>query len=109
MGPEHELGINSRESLADLHSGVGECSSETAIYREILQSCLLRFGVRDKATLNILLGLARLLNACGQYREAETILCMRVELDCEISDYNGEDFWVVQEALQTLEMIGTGP
>jgi tetratricopeptide (TPR) repeat protein len=104
-GPEHELGINSRESLAVFHSYVGESSSATAIYRELLQSCLLRFGVRDKTTLDILLWLAKSLNACGQYREAETILCMRVELDCEISNYNGEDFWVVQEALQTLEWL----
>jgi tetratricopeptide (TPR) repeat protein len=105
VGPEHELGMISREALAEFDSDVGEYSSETAIYREILQSCLLRFGVRDKYTSSILLGLAKWLNACEQYREAETILCMRVELDCEISDYSGEDFWVVLEALETLQWL----
>jgi tetratricopeptide (TPR) repeat protein len=105
VGPEHELGIHSRESLALLQYHVGELSPETATLREVLQSCLLRFGVRDRVTLNILLRLAELLGACGQYREAEIILCMRVELDCEISDYNGEDFWVVQEALVTLQRL----
>jgi tetratricopeptide (TPR) repeat protein len=55
--------------------------------------------------LNILLALASSLNACGQYREAETILCMRVELDCEISDYTGEEFGVVVNALKTLDLL----
>jgi tetratricopeptide (TPR) repeat protein len=59
--------------------------------------------MRDRVTLNILIRLAESLVACGQYREAETILCMRVELDCEISDYTGEDFCVVLDALETLE------
>jgi hypothetical protein len=105
VGPEHELGMISRVSVAEFYPDVGGCSSETAIYREILQCCLLQFGVRDKYTSSILLRLAKWLNSCGQYREAETILCVRVELDCEISDYNGEDFWVVLEALITLEKL----
>jgi len=105
VGPEHELGIHSRESLAA--SYVGERSSKAAIYRELLQSCLLRFGVRDKYTLSILQWLADSLNACGQYREAETILCMRVELDCEMLDYTGEDFKVVLNALDTLKTLAS--
>jgi tetratricopeptide (TPR) repeat protein len=103
VGPEHELGLYSRDSLAAFHSSLGDCS-ETAI-REILQSYLLRFGVRDKLTLDILLWLAALLTAFGQYREAETILCMRVELDCEISDCTSGDFGVVLDAFATLQWL----
>lgn len=105
VGPEHEVGMYSRESLADFYSVFGDHSAETAVYRELLQSSLLRFGVRDKATLNVLLWLANSLNGCGQYREAETILCMLVELDCEISDYTSEDFGDVLNALLTLERL----
>lgn len=36
VGPEHELGICSREELADFHSEIGDYLIHTAIYRELL-------------------------------------------------------------------------
>ncbi|PMD26009.1 hypothetical protein NA56DRAFT_642238 [Hyaloscypha hepaticicola] len=107
VGPEHELGIHSQNKLAEFHSSLADYSSEAAIYRELLQIGLLRFGVWDKLTLDILLWLGSSLNACGQHREAETILSMRAELDCKTSNYTVEDFGVVRDALLTLETLAS--
>jgi tetratricopeptide (TPR) repeat protein len=105
VGPEHELGIYSNDTLADLYSNIGDYTSEVAIYRQLLQICLVRFGVRNQLTLEMLLWLGWSLNSCGQYREAETLLCIRVELDCEFSDYVDGDFGVVQYGLTTMNTL----
>jgi len=86
--PEHELAIYSNCVLAKLSNNFGDDESELAIYRELLQICLLKFGARHTLTLEILLWLAWALNQRGQYRGvSETMLCIRVELDREVSNH----------------------
>jgi tetratricopeptide (TPR) repeat protein len=86
--PEHELAIFSNCVLAALSQNFGDNESSLAIRRELLQICLLKFGARHTLTLEILLWLAWALNTHSQYREvAETMLCIRVELDREVSNH----------------------
>ena len=85
---EHELAIYSNYVLAALSDNFGDNESSVAINRELLQICLLKFGARDTLTLEILLWLAWALSLRDQYRGvAETMLCIRVELDREVSNH----------------------
>lgn len=102
--PEHELALCSKYMLADLRTQNGEFSSAIAVYRELLQLFLLRFGVRHAHTLLLFLRLGNAMNAYGQYNEAESILSIRLELDCEVSSYAEENSI---DALHTLKTIST--
>jgi tetratricopeptide (TPR) repeat protein len=86
--PEHELAIFSNRILADLSNNFGDDEPALAIHRELLQISLLKFGARHTLTLELLLWLAQALNTSSQYRGvAETMLCIRVELDREVSSH----------------------
>jgi tetratricopeptide (TPR) repeat protein len=105
LGPENELAILSKDTLAIFQSDFGEHSSAVAIYREVLQICLLQYGARDTLTLESLLWLGWALNSCGQYRGAETILCIRVELGGEISGYVDNDIAVVEDVVISMSSL----
>ena len=96
--PDHDLAIMSRHSLADLRWSTGDYESEAAIYRELLQIFLLRFGTRNRDTLNFLQCLGYALAGCDQYREAEALLSIRLQLDFELSSHTDRDTMDVQNA-----------
>ena len=105
VNPDHELSIFSKETLADMQGDFGDYDSEVAIYREILQICLLRFGVRDALTLERLLWLGWALNESGQTREAETILCLQVELYCQSPNEAERELTMLQNELRSMSML----
>jgi tetratricopeptide (TPR) repeat protein len=98
FGPYHGLTIMSRNSLAKLRGSTGDHESEVAIYRELLQIFLLRFGTRSRDTLNFLVALGYALACCGQDREAEALLCIRLQLDFELSSQTDRDIMNVRSA-----------
>ena len=102
--PEHELAIFSNCTLADLYNNFGDDESELTIYRDLLQICLLKFGARHTLTLEILLWLAWALNGRCQYSGvAETMLCIRAELDREVC--NHADSTSVQSSLVSIGVL----
>jgi hypothetical protein len=99
VGQEHELAMFSKSLLTDLHNNMGEHESELVISREILQTCLLRYGVRDTLTLDTLLKLGDVLRIVGQRKEADAILRTQVDLECEMFAHAERD---VIESLMAL-------
>jgi hypothetical protein len=104
-GPEHESAIFSRGLLANLHNNFGEHESDLATSRELLQICLLQFGLRNRLTLEALLVLARALASCCQYREAETILFIRWDLDREITTHADREVAEVENAVISMDTL----
>ena len=104
VGPEHELAIFSKGLLVDFHNGFGEYQSELVISREILQTCLLRYGVRDTLTLEAMLLLGWGLGNAGQHKEADAIFRIRVELEYENSAHAERDIIETEKGL--LAMVG---
>jgi hypothetical protein len=105
FGPDHDLAIMSRHSLANLRRSTGDHESAAAICRELLQNFLLRFGTRNRDTLNFLRGLGDALACCGQYREAEALLRIRVQLDFELSSHTDRDTMTVQNAFMAMSAL----
>jgi hypothetical protein len=91
FGPYHDMAIMSRNSLAVLQGGAGDPESAAAIFRELLQIFLVRFGTRNRDPLNFLLALGFTLICCGQNREAEALLSIRLQLDFELSSQTDRD------------------
>jgi tetratricopeptide (TPR) repeat protein len=85
--PDHELAMLSKYVLAKLWNDLGEDELGMTITRDLLQISLLRFGARSREAQRALKNLANLLCLLGQYREAEAILSILVELNCEICNY----------------------
>jgi tetratricopeptide (TPR) repeat protein len=92
VGPEHELAIFSKGLLLDFHNNFDESQEALVISREILQTCLLRYGARDRLTLETMSSLGLGLGNTGQYKEADAIFRIRVELEYENSAYAERDF-----------------
>ena len=105
VGPEHELAIFSKGLLADFHNNFEEHQEQLVISREILQTCLLRYGVRDTLTLETMIGLGASLNTVGQHNQADAILRTRVELDCEISAHAERDTIETQMAINAIASL----
>jgi tetratricopeptide (TPR) repeat protein len=105
FGPEHDLVIMSRHSLAVLRGHSQDYESEAAIYRELLQTFLLRFGTRNRDTLNFLKGLGYALASCDKYREAEALLRITVQLDFELSSHTDRDMMTVRRAFDTMNTL----
>ena len=105
VGPEHELAIFSKSILARFHNNIGEDQSNLVINREIFQTCLLRYGVRDIWTLTTMLSLGEVLINVGQHKEANAILCTRVELECEISAHAERDVIETQMAVDAMASL----
>jgi tetratricopeptide (TPR) repeat protein len=105
VGPEHELAIFSKNVLADFHNDFGEHQSRLAINREILQTCLLRYGVRNALTVDAMLLLGNGLNVVGQHTEANTIISTQVELECEIAAHTERDFIETQKVVDAMASL----
>jgi tetratricopeptide (TPR) repeat protein len=105
VGPEHELAIFSKIVLAEFHNNIGDHESELVTNREILQTCLLRYGVRDTLTLDIMLSLGQSLNNVRQHKEADAILRTQVELECEIVTHKEQDAIETQTALDVMASL----
>lgn len=105
VGPEHELAIISREKLAMLRGCFGEIDSELAIRRELIQISLCRFGIRSRTTVSILLDLGFALIRDRQYREGETILCLWVQLNFEMSRCEDRDTLDAQNFIETMASL----
>jgi tetratricopeptide (TPR) repeat protein len=91
IGPDHELAMLSKFILAGLWDELGEKELGMATVRDLLQISLLRFGTRSRETLRALISLGYSLCSFGQYREAEAIFSICVELNCEICHYADRD------------------
>jgi tetratricopeptide (TPR) repeat protein len=102
VGPNHQFAIFSKEKLANILRSLGENDSEIAIFREVLQYCLLQFGPRSRDTLDVLRFLGYALISGSQYREAEAILCHTVELDCELASCIDRDVIDAQNSLYSM-------
>ncbi|KAE9374920.1 hypothetical protein N431DRAFT_533883 [Stipitochalara longipes BDJ] len=89
--PDHDLAILSRLIFAEIQNGLHEYEHEVSVCREVLQLCLLRFGTKSRDTLHILVNLAIALGRTGQYKEAETLSHIQIQLDYEVSKYTGRD------------------
>jgi tetratricopeptide (TPR) repeat protein len=87
VGPDHQLSMLSKEILGLIFRDNGDCKSLLAISRELLQVCLYRFGTRNCDTLEIMHLLAQVLISCGQHEEAQAIVNIHQELDCELSGH----------------------
>jgi tetratricopeptide (TPR) repeat protein len=107
VSPDHELALKSRAALAKLRQCGGDHVAELSIYRELLQICLLQSGPRNRDTLYFLLGLGIALTSCGQDREAETILYIRVQLDSELSGYLDRTTIDVQNSLASMTVLAS--
>ncbi|PMD53854.1 uncharacterized protein K444DRAFT_131084 [Hyaloscypha bicolor E] len=105
VGPEHELAIFSKSLLANLHNNIGENQSDLVISREILQTCLLRYGVRDILTVGTMVSLGQVLIVVGQLKEADAILRTLVELECEILANAERDVIETQRALDGMTAL----
>jgi hypothetical protein len=107
FGPNHDLAIMSKHSLAELRGSTGDHESALAIYRELLQNFLLRFGTRSTDTLNLLQALGSGLAVCDQYREAEALLCIRVQHDFELSSCTHQDALTVRNAFKAMNSLAS--
>ncbi|KAH8769288.1 hypothetical protein BGZ57DRAFT_466020 [Hyaloscypha finlandica] len=105
VGPENELAIFSKRILISFHNNFGEHQSELVISREILQTCLLRYGVRDTLTLEAMLRLGDVLDINGQRKEGDAILRTQVNLEGEISAHAERDVIETQTALHAMARL----
>jgi tetratricopeptide (TPR) repeat protein len=105
VSSENELAIFSKRILINFHNIFGEHQSELVISREILQTCLLRYGVRDTLTLEAMLRLGDVLDINGQRKEADAILRTQVNLEGEISAHAERDFIETQMALYAMTCL----
>jgi tetratricopeptide (TPR) repeat protein len=105
VGLEHELAIFSKGFLANFHNNIGEHESELVINREIFQTCLLQYGIRDRMTLDSMLCLGESLNIVNQHKEVVAILRTQVELDCEISAHAERNVLETQLAVNTMTFL----
>jgi tetratricopeptide (TPR) repeat protein len=77
VGSDHDLAIFSRQTLASFKN----CAySHATAWREVLQICLLKFGLRHYETTECLSGLGIALLNDRQFQEAETINYIYVQL-----------------------------
>jgi tetratricopeptide (TPR) repeat protein len=85
--PEHGIILFSKQILASILGDLGEYESQGQQRRELVQICLLKYGARNEFFVCLLaaLGLSLFLN--DKFKEAETILCMYIQLDREVSGY----------------------
>ncbi|KAH8765260.1 hypothetical protein F5882DRAFT_383150 [Hyaloscypha sp. PMI_1271] len=107
VGPEHELAIFSKGLLADFHNNFEEHQEQLVISREILQTCLLRYGVRDTLTLKTMSYLGQSLNIVRQHKEADAILRIQVELECEIVAHKERSVIETQTALDAMASLAS--
>jgi tetratricopeptide (TPR) repeat protein len=105
FGPDHNLAIMSKYSLAGLRGITGDYESKVAIYRELLQIFLLRFGTRSRDTLASLQALGFALESCNQYCEAESLLCIAVQLNFELSSRTDRDTMTVKTSFRAMNQL----
>lgn len=105
-GVDDDLAMKSRGALANLWYESANDESALAIYRELLQIALLRFGVRHERTLSFLLALGDALERCGLRREAHALLCIRIQLDCELSSRTERNIENLRDALGAMTSLG---
>jgi tetratricopeptide (TPR) repeat protein len=91
FGPDHDLAMMCKDGLGILRGLTGDYESQVALFRELVQFSLLRFGTRSRDTLIFLEALGHALVGCQQYQEAEALLCIRVQLDSDFSFRNDRD------------------
>jgi tetratricopeptide (TPR) repeat protein len=85
--PEHRIILFSKQILATIFCSLGEYGSLEQQQRELVQICLLKYGARNEFFVWLLPFLGLALFASGKFKEAETILCMHIQLDRELSGY----------------------
>jgi tetratricopeptide (TPR) repeat protein len=105
LRPDHELTIISKAIQADSYSNFGHVVPVEAIYRELLQICLHRFGPRNTYTLEMLEAIGWTLIQRHQYEEAEAILCSRVQLDYTTSRYSAQHMTDVHNLLASMSLL----
>jgi tetratricopeptide (TPR) repeat protein len=98
--PDHKLAIFSRTTSALLLRATGDNQSEAAAFRELLQLCLISFGIRDRYTIMLLNEFGSTLEDCGQLQQAEAIFNIYLQLDREALDYSKQNTIDVQNRLQ---------
>jgi tetratricopeptide (TPR) repeat protein len=85
--PEHELMLLSKSILCFIFSNLGEYQLEEELQRELVQVVLSRCGAKSQLLASQLGVLGLTLFSNGKVKEAETILCLYIQLDREISEY----------------------
>jgi tetratricopeptide (TPR) repeat protein len=85
--PEHSIILFSKQILATIFGDLGEYGSQEQQQRELVQICLLKYSARNEYLVYLLAFLGLSLFASGKFKEAETILCMHIQLDREVSRY----------------------
>jgi len=109
VGRDHQVAMLSKEVLGQIQQALGDDQSEISIYREIVQICLCCFGTKSRDAVDAIGSLGVALKTCGQYQEAEALLYIFTQLDCELShdaDRNtirrGSEYSVCNEPLGEL-------
>jgi hypothetical protein len=85
--PEHSIILLSKQILAIIFGELGEYGSQEQQDRELVQICLLKYGARNEFFVCLLAFLGLSLFRDGKVKEAETILCMHIQLGREVSGY----------------------
>jgi tetratricopeptide (TPR) repeat protein len=85
--PEHRIILFSKQILAPIFGDLGEYGSQEQQHRELVQICLLKYGARNEFFVRLVAVLGLSLFLSDKFKEAETILCMYIQLDREISGY----------------------
>jgi len=88
--PEHRIILFSKQILAPIFCDLGEYGSLEQQHRELVQICLLKYGARNEFFVWLLAFLGLAFCVSGKFKEAETILCMHIQLDREVSGYAGK-------------------
>jgi len=80
-------------------------SQDWATTKKNLQICLSYFGIRSRIALEALLYIGLTLVDCGQHREAETILCLWVQLESEMSAHADRDTIDAQNVIRGMTIL----
>jgi hypothetical protein len=85
VGPDHQVAMLSKEVLANIQRTLGDSESEISIWREIVQTCLCRFGTKSRDVVEAIGSLGVALTTSSQDQVAEELLRISIQLDYAIS------------------------
>ncbi len=85
--PEHRIILFSKRILGSILCDLGEYGLQEEQHRQLVQICLLKYDARNEFLVCLLAFLGLTFFRSSKFVEAETILCLHIQLDREVSGY----------------------